>query len=100
MAEIKGKYLREEEIFDPELRELLGDRYRDRTLEEPVEQEKVEQLEDTEEGFFAKLRYPALFLALVAFIGASGHLGLMDAVIAVPGMCVCSACFGWTARWR
>lgn len=100
MAEIMGKYLREEEIFDPELRELLGDRYRDRTLEKPMDPDQVEQIEDTEEGFFAKLRYPALFLALVAFIGASEYLGLMDAVIAVPGMCVCSACFGWTARWR
>lgn len=97
MKEYKGAFLKEEEeIFDPALIELLGHRYRDNTLEPPA-QDEPEADGDAEKaaGIWEKLKKPLLFATLVAIIGTSAHLGLMDALVAVPGMCVCSACFGW-----
>ena len=99
MSDYKGVYLREEEeLFDPALREVLGDRYHDAAWEPEQESENNGAAETA--GIWKKMKRPVLFAALVFFIGASAHFGLMDPMIAVPGMCVCSACFGWNVRCR
>lgn len=105
-GEYRGAFLRKEEapqhpaedLFDDELKNLV--RYRDRTRE-PVDDQMEEAMEgETGFGLWERAKMPGLFLALVCFMGASAHLELMDPMIAVPGMCLCSALFGWNARWR
>lgn len=98
MEKYKGIFLREEEeIFDPALRQLMGDRYHDGTQEAPEKEtdDANESAGEAAPGIWDRVRQPILFAALVCFMGASAHLGLMSELIAVPGMCVCSACFGW-----
>ena len=109
MKEIKGKYLRDEQdMFDEDLQELLGGRYQDVSQTKAVAHNE-EAMEATEAepvtaekgpGFLHYMKRPALFGALVGFCGWAAAQGLMDPVIAVPAMCVCSACFGWNVRWR
>ena len=100
MEAMKGRYLRPEHDPDDDLREI-GVKIRDRTKEIP-EDGLAEEAMEVEAGFglWERMKMPGLFLALVCFIGASAHLNLMDPMIAVPGMCLCSALFGWNARWR
>lgn len=99
MEEIKGgKFLREENGVDPALEAVLGDHYQDRTKEIPMDAE-VEPAEDAEcPGVWTSVKHAALFLGLTAGIVVCENLGLMAEVIAVPGMLVCAACFGWNAR--
>lgn len=95
MEAMKGRYLRPEHDPDDDLREI-GVKIRDRTKEVPMDAH-AEPVEDTP-GFLKGLKYQALFLALVIGIGICRYFGLMDDIIAAPGMCVCAACFGWNVR--
>lgn len=99
MEENKGRYLRSEHDPDDDLR-AIGVNIRDRTKDIPVDTETEASEDDAFCGFWENLKYPALFLSLVIGIGACEVLGLMSEIIAVPGMCVCAACFGWNARCR
>lgn len=92
-----GRFLRPEHDPDDDLR-AIGVNITDQTKEIPAD-EPLEPVEDAP-GLLEGLKYPVLFLGLVIGIGVCEHLGLMAEVIAVPGMCVCAACFGWNARWR
>lgn len=97
MEAMKGRYLRPEHDPDDDLR-AIGVNITDRTKDIPADAQ-VEPVEGAP-GLLNGLKYQALFLALVIGIGACEYLGLMAESIAVPGMCVCAACFGWNARWR
>ena len=100
MEATKGRYLRREHDPDDDLR-AIGVSIMDRTKEIPVDDRAEEAMEgETGFGLWERVKMPGLFLALVCFIGVSAHLNLMDPMIAVPGMCLCSACFGWSLRWR
>lgn len=101
MEATKGRFLRPDEMMDKGLTDI-GVKFIDRTTEAPcdVEYEAEEEALAETGGFLSGLKMPALFLALTIGIGVCEHLGLMADIIAVPGMCVCAACFGWNARWR
>lgn len=100
MKAVKGRYLRPEHDPDDDLREI-GVSITDLTKEVPVDAEVEAAPETGESGTaWGNLKKPALFLALTVGICVSEYLGLMAEVIAVPGMCVCAACFGWNVRWR
>lgn len=100
MEETKpGRFLRPEYDPDDDLR-AIGVNITDRTHEIP-EDTDLETEEIEESGIsWGDLKKTALFLALTIGICVCEHMGLMANVIAVPGMCVCAACFGWNARWR
>lgn len=94
-----GRFLRPEYDPDDDLR-AIGVNITDRTHEIP-EDTDLESAEIEESGIsWGDLKKTALFLALTIGICVCEHMGLMANVIAVPGMCVCAACFGWNARWR
>lgn len=99
MEATKGRYLRPGHDPDDDLR-AIGVNIADLTEEVPQEAE-FEPIESEEPGTtWADLKLPALFLALTVGIGVCEYLGLMAEVIAVPGMCVCAACFGRNTRCR
>ena len=83
-----------DEMIDHEL-QGVGVKFTDRTKEVPVDADGEPAFENHVVKLAASLKFPALFLTLTAFIGWTAQMDLMAAVIAVPGMCVCSACFGW-----
>ena len=89
-----------DEVFDNDLKEVLGDRF----IPEQAPVAKYEKVEEcsTEETFdiWGMMKFPLLFLALGAFLAWTADVGLVDAVVAVPGMCLCSACFGWNVNRR
>jgi hypothetical protein len=91
-----------DEMIDKKLTDV-GVKFTDRTAHEPVDAE-FEEAEDAERvpefltNFLIRIKFPALFLLLTVFIGWAAHMDLMSAVIAVPGMCVCSACFGGSVK--
>lgn len=80
---------------DDDLRDI-GVRITDHTKEIPMEAET--EVLDGGASFLNGIKYPALFLGLVIGIGVCEYLGLMAEVIAVPAMCVCSACFGGNVK--
>lgn len=97
-----------ENLIDEGLQHLLGDRYQGEVLKPPAaEYEDIPVgpgsetccAEEYPANPFPRLmtavKWPAFFLALGAFIAWTGHMKLMEEIIAVPGMCVCAACFGW-----
>ena len=97
-----------DEMIDKELQDV-GVQFIDHTNDEPVDApfEEAEEntsgaladvLADVLADILSSIKFPALFLLLTGFIGWSAHMDLMSAVIAVPGMCVCSACFGWSVK--
>ena len=93
-----------DEMIDKEL-QGVGVKFADRTKDELVDAMFEEVEEDTSGtlanvlvNILSSIKFPALFLLLTGFIGWSAHMDLMSAVIAVPGMCVCSACFGWSVK--
>ena len=93
-----------DEMIDKELTGV-GVKFADRTKDEPLDAQFAEAEEDasgTLTNFLANalgsIKFPALFLLLTVFIGWAAHMDLMSAVIAVPGMCVCSCCFGWSVK--
>lgn len=100
-----------ENLIDEDLQYLLGDRYQGEAVKPPVAEYEDIPVGPGPEGccadgypvnpllrLMATVKWPVFFLALCAFIGWSGHMELMEEIIAVPGMCICSACFGWHVR--
>ena len=88
-----------DDLIDKDLRDVLGDRYTERFPEEKEIPSDAEYEEISQDHSFLKdLKYPAFFLGFGIFIGWSGHMELMDAVLAIPGMCICAACFGWHVK--
>lgn len=87
-----------DEVFDKDLKEVLGDRF----IPEKPPVAKYEKVEEgsTEETYdiWGLVKFPLLFMALVAFLAWTADVGLVDAVVAVPGMCICSACLGWNVK--
>lgn len=100
MEAVKGRYLRPEHDPDDDLRKI-GVNITDRTKEAAMDAEYQAEGETSEESgiTWGDLKKPALFLVLTIGIAVCKHMGLMAEVIAVPGMCVCAACFGRNARW-
>lgn len=99
MEETKGRYLRPEHDPDDDLR-AIGVNIADLT-EEILQEAEPETVETEDPGItWGDLKKPALFLALTVGICVCEYLGLMAEVIAVPGMCVCAACFGRNTRCR
>ena len=84
-----------DEMIDSDLL-AIGLKAKDLTKQTPMDAD-TESLEDTP-GLWDRIKFPALFFALTVGIGVCEHLGLMSEVIAVPGMCVCSACFGGNVK--
>lgn len=98
MEEAKGRYLRPEDKADEELRRLGK---RKDWEAESADDAEIEAVETEEAGItWGDLKKPVLFLALTVGICVCEYLGLMAEVIAVPGMCVCAACFGRNTRCR
>lgn len=86
-----------DEVFDEDLVGVMGDRY----IPEKPPVEKHESAEcSSEEAFdiWEMVKFPMLFLALVGFLAWTAHVELVDSIVAVPGMCLCSACFGWNVK--
>lgn len=87
------------ELFDECLKDLMGDRYDDGEKPPIAEYEPCEAVQEPAISLIYRImnaaKWPTFFLALCCFIGWTASAELMDVVIAVPGMCVCSACFGW-----
>lgn len=98
MEAVKGRYLRPEHDPDDDLR-AIGVNITDRTLDNP-ENAEFEPVEGIKEPgvTWGNLKKPALFLVLTIGIAVCKHMGLMAEVIAVPGMCVCAACFGGSVK--
>lgn len=90
-----------DEVFDDDLKGVMGDRY---IPEAPpvVKYGGGEQSAEgsTEETFdiWGMVKFPLLFLALVSFLAWTAHVELVNEIVAVPGMCLCSACFGWNMK--
>ena len=90
-----------DENFDTDLMGVMGNRV---NLDKPpvAQHEKVREpkTETTEEDvdIWALAKMPLLFVVLVCFLAWSANMELVDAIVAVPGMCLCSACFGWTLK--
>lgn len=98
------------DFFDDDLKGLMGARYEEEetpkqmpTLERkgkpPVDQyEPAESAEEEAFDLWGMVKFPLLFMALVAFLGWTANMELVDPIVAIPSMCVCSACFGWTMK--
>lgn len=91
-----------DEMVDKEL-QSVGVKFTDRTKETPMEAvfegaEGAECVSGPLTNLLSSIKFPALFLLLTVFIGWAAHMDLMSSVIAVPGMCVCSCCFGWSVK--
>ena len=90
-----------DEIFDEDLMNVMGDRYvpeeAPKTKSEPAAQNYAAGADDLA-TFWKAVKFPLLFLSLILFAGWAANAGLMDTIVAVPGMCVCSACFGWSIK--
>lgn len=96
-----------DDIFDAGLKCLMGDRYedgepkpvRERKGKPPVAQyETVEETEEQTTNLWDMVKFPLLYMVLVAFLGWTANMELVDPIVAIPGMCLCSACFGWTMK--
>lgn len=84
-----------DEMIDDDLL-AIGLKAKDWTKSAPMDAD-TEPL-DAGASLWERLKFPALFLLLTLGIGVCEYLGLMAEVIAVPGMCVCSACFGGNVK--
>jgi hypothetical protein len=80
-----------DEMIDDDLL-AIGLKAKDLTKQNPMDAD-IESLDDSS-GLWDRIKFPALFLTLTVGIGVCEYLGLMAEIIAVPGMCVCAACFG------
>ena len=89
-----------DEVIDKPLADLLGGRWKGEVTQEA--EEPASGFVAPESSIFAdtwnRAKFPLLFGGLVVFAGWSAHMGLMDPTIAIPGMCLCSACLGWNIR--
>lgn len=86
-----------DEVFDDDLKGVMGNRY---IPEQPLAARNEATEGSTEETFdiWGMVKFPLLFLALVGFLGWTAHVELVHEIVAVPGMCLCSACFGWNMK--
>ena len=84
--------VRPDEHFDECLCNVMGEHY---VGEEIPMAAEFEQVKEACNGILEAVKRPLLFMALVAFILWAAESGLMDPVIAIPGMCVCSGCAGY-----
>lgn len=111
----KGIFLRAEQPMedaeDVQLRELLGKQFLDaaaQSAHRPAERQAAVidapyepcevNAEDQEACIPPHVRRAVMLVVMVVLIGLFEYFGLMDALIAVPGMCICSGCAGWYAR--
>lgn len=86
-----------DENFDKELMEVMGDRI----IQEKPPVAKYEPAEGKGEATYdvwGMMKMPLLFTALVGFLAWTAHVGLVDPIVAIPGMCVCSVCLGWNVK--
>ena len=81
--------VRPDEHFDECLCQVMGERY---VGEEMAE---FEQVKEACNSILEAVKRPVLFAALIVFMAWATNAGLMDPVIAIPGMCVCSGCAGY-----
>lgn len=97
------------DFIDDCLKGVLGDRYDDgeTAVQKPAAEQKkpplaqYEAVEANEEDGFdiwGAVKFPLLFVALVAFLGWTANMELVHPIVAIPGMCLCSACFGWSVK--
>jgi hypothetical protein len=85
-------FVRPDEHFDEDLCKVMGEHYVGEEI--PVAAE-FEQVKESCNGILEAVKWPALFAALIVFMAWASNAGLMDPVIAIPGMCVCSGCAGY-----
>ena len=87
------------ELFDEGLKGLMGARYDDGEKVPVAEHEPCEAVCENSEPLMPRImnavKWPAFFMGLCCFIGWAASVELMESVLAVPAMCVCTACFGW-----
>ena len=81
-----------DEHFDEGLCQVMGEHY---VGEEIPMAAEFTQLQEACHSIVEAVKRPTLFAALIAFIAWAANSGLMDPVIAIPGMCVCSGCVGY-----
>lgn len=81
-----------DEHFDEGLCKVMGECYKG---EEAPPSEEFTRVKKACQNLMDAVKMPALFGALIVFIAWAANTGLMDPVIAIPGMCVCSGCAGY-----
>ena len=98
------------DMFDDDLKALMGARYEEeeapkqmpkmeRKGKPPVAQyEPAEGAEEAEIDIWGMVKLPLLFVALIVFLGWTADMKLVDPIVAIPAMCLCSACLGWTMK--
>lgn len=84
-----------DEHFDKGLCEVMGSHYKGEEIPESPEFTKAKEVC---QNLVEAVKRPALFAALIVFIAWAANTGLMDPVIAIPGMCVCSGCAGYQLK--
>lgn len=90
-----------DEVFDKDLQALMGDRY---VVERPpvAQYRKVDATEEesTEEAvdIWGMVKFPLLFMILAIFLAWTENRELVDHIVAMPGMCLCCICFGWSIK--
>lgn len=92
MAEIKKNEAHEEEIFDQELKELMGDRYVDATVA-PV-QEAEEPCEEIRANPWATCKAAACLIAADALLMFMCLTGKIELAYGLAFLAVASAFFG------
>ena len=81
-----------DEHFDEGLCQVMGEHY---VGEEIPMAAEFTQVKETCQNLVEAVKRPALFAALIVFMAWAANTGLMDPVIAIPGMCICSGCAGY-----
>lgn len=81
-----------DEHFDEGLCEVMGECYKGEEVPTTAEFAKAKE---ACHNIVETVKRPALFATLLVFIAWAANTGLMDPVIAIPGMCVCSGCAGY-----
>ena len=87
--------VRPDEHFDECLCNVMGEHY---VGEEIPMAAEFEQAKENCNRILEAVKRPALFAALIVFMAWASNAGLIDPVIAIPGMCVCSGCAGYQLR--
>ena len=91
MSKVKS-VVRPDEHFDEGLCNVMGEHYVGEEVPMTAEYVKVKEACT---GIVEAAKWPALFAALIVFMAWAANSGLMDPVIAIPGMCICSGCAGY-----
>lgn len=87
--------VRPDENFDEGLCQVMGEHYKG---EEIPEYREFAKTKEACQNLVEAVKRPALFAALIVFMAWAANTGLMDPVIAIPGMCVCSGCAGYQLK--